>query len=114
MRHRKYVFEWWLIFIAIFVAAVSIIADFYCSGYSWFSRSGSIVVLLAAVVEFKISSHIYEDFQRAQYQQTIINLPVPLKAKPTKSRKNLSIATHSLLVFGTIIWGYGDLIWSQA
>ena len=111
MTHRKYIFEWWLIVIALLVALASIIADLYYGEHNWFARSGSIIVLLTAVVEFKVSTHIYEDFQRAQYQQSIVNLHVPLKGKPTKNRKNLTVATYLLLVLGTIIWGYGDLIW---
>ena len=112
MKHRKYQSEWSIIVVAILVAIISVIADYYFTGYNWFARSGSVVVLLAAFVEFKISSHIYEDIQRAQFMQSKINMSIPLKAKPTKPRRNVSFAAHILLVVGTIIWGYGDLIWS--
>ncbi|MDO6536939.1 hypothetical protein [Alteromonas stellipolaris] len=112
MKHRKYQSEWSIIVVAILVAIISVITDYYSTGYNWFARSGAVVVLLAAFVEFKISSHIYEDIQRAQFMQSKINMAIPLKAKPTKPRRNVSFAAHILLVVGTIIWGYGDLIWS--
>jgi hypothetical protein len=112
MKLRKYSVEWSLIGIAILIAIISIVSDYYSNNYNWFARSGSIVVLLAAFVEFKISSHIYDDIQRAQFMQTKIEMPVPFKAKPTKAKRKVSLAAHILLVIGTVIWGYGDLIWS--
>jgi hypothetical protein len=112
MKHRKYTVEWSLIGVSILVAVVSVVADYYSTDYNWFARSGSVVVLLAAFVEFKISSHIYDDIQRAQFMQTKVKMSVPYKARPTKSKLKVSLAAHILLVTGTIIWGYGDLIWS--
>jgi len=112
MKHRKYTIEWSLIGVAIFIAVISVIADYYSTDYNWFARSGSVVVLLAAFIEFKVSPHIYDDIQRAQFLQSTVKLPVAFKAKPTKSRRNVSLVAHVLLITGTIIWGYGDLIWS--
>ncbi|MFT6988005.1 MAG: hypothetical protein ACJAT7_003871 [Psychromonas sp.] len=112
MKHRKYTIEWSIIGVAILIAVISVIADYYSTDCNWFARSGSVVVLLAAFVEFKVSSHIYEDIQRAQVIQSHTNISIPLKAKPTKPRRNVLFAAHILLITGTIIWGYGDLIWS--
>ena len=111
MKHRNYTIEWMLLATAVLVALVSVVLDFYMNECNCFARSGSLVVLLAAIVEYKISSHIYEDIQRAQFQQKLIDLHVPLKAKPPKNRKRLSLATHAMLFLGTIIWGYSDLVW---
>ena len=112
MKHRKYTVEWRLIGTALLVAIISVVADYYSTDYNWFARSGSVVVLLAAFVEFKVSSHIYDDIQRAQFMQTKVKMSLPFKAKPTESKRKVSLAAHILLVIGTIIWGYGDLIWS--
>ncbi len=111
MMHRSYKYEWLILGIAVLAAVTSIIGDYVSDSYNWFARSGSIVVLLALVVEYRISTHIYEDFQRAQFQQSMIDLPIPIKAKPTKQRKNVSITAHLFVVLCTLIWGYGDLIW---
>ena len=53
--------EWWLVGIAIFVVLISIVGDYYSIDLNLFTRSGSIVVLLAVIVEYKISQHIYDD-----------------------------------------------------
>jgi len=112
MLHRSYKYEWLILGLSVLVGLASFFGDYISECYNWFSRSGSIIVLLAVVVEYRISSHIYEDIQRADFQQSIINLSVPIKAEPTKERKRVSNAAHFLLVLGTIIWGYGDLVWN--
>lgn len=112
MQQRKYNIEWSLICVSILLVLISVISDHFTNNYNWFSRSGSIIVLISVIIEFRVSSHIYDDFQRAQYQQQIIDMPIPIKANTPKNRKNLLIVTHTLLFFGTLIWGYGGLIWS--
>ena len=111
MTHREYKVEWLLIGLAVLLAIVSMVLDCNVQGNSFFSRSGSLVVLLAVIVEFKISSHVYEDIQRAQFQQEIIKPAIPIKAKRPENRKRVLYAAHILLVTGTIIWGYADLVW---
>ncbi|TMU24513.1 hypothetical protein E0L35_09705 [Halomonas sp. ATBC28] len=113
MKHRSYKIEWAVLACAVLVALVSVAADYFYDSWNWFARSGAIVVLLAAVVEYRIYNHIYDDVQRAQFQQTKIDLSVPIKAKPTKERRRVSVAAHVLVILGTVIWGYGDLIWPQ-
>ena len=111
MRHREYNIEWSFLAIAIMVMITSIIGDCYNDKFNWFARSGSVIVLLAVIVEYRISSHIYEDIQRAQLIQSKVNMSVPMKGKPTNKRKKISIAAHITLILGTLIWGYGDLLW---
>jgi hypothetical protein len=110
MKHRKYTIEWGLIGVAILVAILSVIADYYSTGCNWFARSGAIAVLLAAIVEYRISSHIYDDIYRANAQQQHSGFAT--KPKKPKNRDILSFLTHTILILGTIIWGYGDLLWS--
>ncbi len=111
--HRTYKNEWSLLVGAVLLTITSFILDIYFCGFNWFARSGALMVLLAAIVEFRISGHIYDDIQRSQLTSSIVNSSIPLKAKPTKKRKKIAITAHTLLVVGTIIWGYGDLIWSK-
>ncbi|HCM1204851.1 TPA: hypothetical protein N2883_004524 [Vibrio parahaemolyticus] len=111
MKRRSYKLEWFLLFIAVTFSLISVFGDYLFVGFNWFARSGAILVLIGAVVEYRVSSHIYEDIQRVQFQQSKISLPVPLKGKPTKNRKKIQIAAHTVIVFGTLIWGYGDLVW---
>jgi hypothetical protein len=130
MNHGKYKIEWTLIAVAIFVTVISVIADYYsidCNWFirsgaiaviadccstdcNWFARSGAITVLLAAIVEYRISSHVFDDIYRAMAQQQHSGFAT--KPKTPKNRSILSFFTHTVLIIGTIIWGYGDLLWS--
>ena len=112
MIHRNYKFEWGLLVVTVLFSVASSIADCYSESLNWFARSGAIVVLASVIVEYRISSHIYEDIQRAQFLQSKIDVSVPLKGKPAPQRERVAIAAHILVVLGTIIWGYGDLAWS--
>ena len=112
MTTRKYKPEWALLLMALISVIASIIGDFFTVSYHWFSRSGSIIILLAVIVEYRISAHIYDDIQMAQFLQGKIELPIPFKAKPNKQRRCLSISAHTTIVLGTVICGYGDLVWS--
>lgn len=113
MKRRSYKNEWSLLAGALLLTAVSFILDIYFCDLNFFARSGALVVLFAAIVEFRISGHIYDDIQRSQFLNKKIDISVPLRAKPTKERKRISIVAHVFLVIGTIIWGYGDLLWPQ-
>ncbi|HIF9267421.1 TPA: hypothetical protein ACX6Q4_003101 [Photobacterium damselae] len=78
----------------------------------WFQRSGSITVLFAVWVEFKLfklagltnpiseNGKTYDDMRKSDYLQTH-NL------KKIQIIKYLSAV---LAISGTVIWGYGDLI----
>lgn len=114
MKNRNYKFDYAILFAAVVIAVFSAVGDLFSDNYNWFARSGSIVVLLAIIVEFRVSAHVYDDIQRAQFLQQKIDLSIPLKAKPSKQKKRISCAAHSMVIIGTIIWGYGDLIWPQA
>lgn len=112
MMHRNYKGEWSLLTVAILFTVSSFIFDMYFYS-NWFGRSGAVVVGLAAVVEFRIAGHIYDDIQRSQFLNKTIEMSVPLAAKPTKGRKRVSTVAHVFLLIGTTIWGYGDLLWPQ-
>lgn len=113
MKHHNYKKEWLILLLAVAFSILSLGLDCLFADINWFGRSGSVIVLLAAFVEFRVSFHVYDDIQRAQYQNTIISTPIPIKAKPTKERNKISIASHTLLILGTLVWGYGDLLWPK-
>ncbi|ENK2930214.1 hypothetical protein AB3D11_004316 [Vibrio vulnificus] len=124
MEHKKYKTEWLLLLAAIIFAAISVACDLKSpEDTTWFARSGSIVVLLAVIVEFRLSSYIYEDVLKAAQDsakkrgvkvsansivQANIDARKTVKPEAPKSRKVLSIFAHILVVTGTVIWGYGD------
>ncbi len=126
MEFTKYKNEWLILLIAIGFAALSMFFDLQSAECTtWFARSGSIVVLLSVIVEFRLSSYVYEDVLQAAKESTrkaglkIHDNPIvqanieanqTIKPKAPKSRNILSICSHILVITGTVIWGYGDML----
>ncbi|MUK48265.1 hypothetical protein [Aliivibrio fischeri] len=124
MEILKYRMEWLLLLTAISFAAISVVCDVQSPEITtWFARSGSIVVLFAVIVEFRLSSYIYEDVLKAAQVsakkkglkvsdnplvQANIDARKTVKPEAPRSRKLLSICAHILVITGTVIWGYGD------
>jgi hypothetical protein len=111
---KKFRFEYLLILLPVIFMGISLINDMYTSTSTLFSRSGSMLVLFAAVVEFRISNIIYNDIWKATFLNKKIDISTPLKAKPQKEKVILSYVTHSQIICGTVIWGYGDLLFTKA
>ena len=73
---------------------------------SWFQRSGSILVILGAYVEYKlISMGDYFDLYDGKYSVPF-DMPEPYRL----SYKYLSRIALAVIITGTLIWGYGDLL----
>lgn len=73
---------------------------------TWFQRSGSLMVVIALLVEFKLFSiQAYFDlYNTAMY--------VPVDIPKIYRVMYICISTFAALtmVLGTLIWGYGDII----
>jgi hypothetical protein len=127
LNFSRYKTEWLLLLLAVISVIVSIICDLQSiENTTWFARSGSIVVLLAAIVEYRLTSFVYEDVDQAAIKTAQKRAVMPsvsdnplvdglvkarLTSKPvsTKSRSMLSVVSLILIVAGTVIWGYGDI-----
>lgn len=75
----------------------------------WFSRSGSLMVMLGAVLE-------YINFGAQQYlreKRDETYKPNPEIVAKLKSRKPFDVLILLSLLFGTAIWGYGDLLFKN-
>ncbi|HCM0798969.1 MULTISPECIES: hypothetical protein [Vibrio] len=124
---KVYKLEWRLLMGAFLFSGVSLILDFYLGRTDLFMRSGAVVVLFAAIVEYRTSSHILKDIQNAirkniakdaaidwmfedksQFNELLKAIAV-FPPTPTQERKRISLCAHIFLVLGTVIWGYGDL-----
>jgi hypothetical protein len=89
------------------------IASFYASVYTWkhdtewFQRSGAIMVLIAAIIEYR---HLNE--YKVHYQQAAMSggisrgwhLSILIKSRTVIGR----LAIYCLVI-GTVVWGYGDM-----
>ena len=109
-RSRKSVVSWtdfkWLAFAIIFML-LSVLA-FKVRNPMWFERSGSVVVLLSAISEYDLNRKIrksneYRDGPISMHRQA-------LAANLTIAEKTLLLASHSMIIIGTLLWGYGWLL----
>ena len=98
----------WVVTIALLVTELY----GYTSEYNMFGRAGSLLTLFAVILEYNIG------------QKLAINVPIKPEggigfgrvgeaveravALPTDKRRQL--VAHITVVFGTLIWGFGDLI----
>ena len=85
--------------------------NFLCS-YStgdgmWFSRSGSVIVLICVIVEFRLGNLRQLGFENAQkaFQHDIVS-----SGQLPEYKKYIGWFTHFQIIIGTLIWGYGDLL----
>ena len=127
MENRKYKLEWLLLLLSVACAVISLYLDSKSiEDTTWFARSGSLVVLASAIVEFRLSKFFYDDVfhslkKTAKKQsglsavsdnkliQKLIESNLIEKPAMPKSRKILRNFSHGLIIVGTIIWGYGDI-----
>ena len=73
---------------------------------SWFQRSGSLMVIIVAYAEFILfKTYDYISPSNAAYA---IPFDVPMWYR--RFYNITSGIAHTLLVVGTVIWGYGDLL----
>lgn len=111
VRSRKIAGELLCLVVAYVVCVGSAFVSVLTSDGSWFARSGSLMVLLAAVAEywnFGITQKLNEKAAEATkyYNST------PEKWRVPRKRKFVHSVVVFTLVAGTLIWGYGDLLFS--
>ncbi len=74
--------------------------------HTWFQRSGSAMVVLALLAE----THAYQMFDAFKPTGFVSNTYSSTKEKYYHQVKWYNLIAFVLLTFGTIIWGYGDLL----
>jgi len=70
----------------------------------WFQRSGSLVVVIAVWVEFKLFS------LRGYFDKSAYSAPLELPKSFHLVYKTISTTAVFTAIVGTFIWGYGDLL----
>lgn len=120
-----------LVLSAVAIASVSLYADYGNESYEWFQRSGSLIVLIGAILSYRSifrlgvrgvggapsatgrigklkNSYIDENgLQKAQVEFSPEDTEYDRQVELDKLAGFIG-ATY--IVFGTIIWGYGDLL----
>ncbi|MEZ8804263.1 hypothetical protein AB6D78_24195 [Vibrio splendidus] len=128
MKKLQYKKEWALLFIGAIASLISIVLDIYSVQVSpgetvaWFARSGAVVVLFSVIVEYRLSSYVFDDIHKAAVKNGVKNSIIGnndnkliqaltnRKANVPKARSDLAFVSHALVIIGTVIWGYGDLL----
>lgn len=96
------IISWLLVLISFYFEAIL--------GGFLFSRSGSLMVLFAVMAEYNLL-RTREKYHRDQFRKYSRGNQVNLdEIHPSKSHKYLEKAAHINVVLGTILWGYGDLL----
>lgn len=85
---------------------VSLNSSFGYEPATFFARSGAVLVVLGIFVEFQLAKEsqkmLYNNFvAKSKGYTSIPSLPV--------RHRILSWVAHLSVVFGTLVWGYGDL-----
>lgn len=79
---------------------------------AWFSRSGSIMVLLSVIAEFQVNV-ARESSVETSSTVKIGGSGVMVKRELSPRYKVLAIIAHLEIVLGTIVWGYGDCLFKS-
>lgn len=96
------IISWLLVLISFYFEAIL--------GSYLFSRSGSLMVLFAVMAEYNLL-RTREKYHRDQIRKYSNGNRVNLEEiHPSKTHQYLEKAAHINVVLGTILWGYGDLL----
>jgi uncharacterized membrane protein len=110
----KVTFALWFIFTVVAVSAVIIFVirnPFEEPLGLWLQRSGSIISLLAVIAEVVFVAKLNKLVRISHWAKLTCEVYLDIKYKPLL---NISIfITIVLVILGTLIWGYGDILYEQ-
>lgn len=102
--------DFMLILGAISISCLSLLIDMKVPEYYLFARSGSIMVLIGAVLEVRQVK--YQEAYNKEFQAVLLREGIISPIQPERLKGVYSLirnTTHLLILTGTFIWGYGDL-----
>ena len=84
------------------------------TGFDWFSRSGSLMSLFAAIATFRLLGSLQNGLTTA-FKEGLATLDreFELYLQPPKSYRYVLYFAYVTGVLGTAIWGYGDQLLPQ-
>ena len=97
-------------FVLIGIGLLSVITgwSFENEEYSWFSRSGSIMVLIGAILEYRYSLvSLGANLESIRWAKGPGN---PVIFELARHQKFIKYTAHGFVIIGTVIWGFGDLM----
>jgi len=103
---RKFHIDILLILLSILPVLFSFAASVITSDGQWFQRSGSLMVLFAALLEFR---QMYFARPYPSNFMFINGKPQIMLPELSLRRKQLGLVALILVIVGTSIWGYGEI-----
>lgn len=107
--------EWVMLVIAWLFAYLSFLFNYQLmDGAELFSRSGSAVVVIAVYVEFRLRK--LRDNQLSYAERGLVRkgddwTRDQFRPKVRLGQRIATYAAHTTVVMGTVVWGYGDLLY---
>lgn len=94
-----------LLVLAIVVVAVSFFYDLSAKEHDYFQRSGAVMTVLSGYLAYRGLNKYWtkseRSFERGYWLRT------------SKNQTIIDICTLVIAVLGTLIWGYGDIIFKK-
>ena len=94
-----------LLFFAVLVVAVSFFYDLAAKEHEYFQRSGAVMTVLSGYLAYRGLNKYWikseRSFDRGYWLKT------------SKNQNIIDICTLAISVLGTLIWGYGDIIFKK-
>lgn len=98
-----------LLVFAYLLMLVSAAASIKTNDPLWFSRSGSLVVLISVIIEYR-NLTVQQKLNEIAQESTAYRNAEPEKWRVPTSRKSFDLIVRLTIVVGTVVWGYGDLL----
>jgi len=108
---EKFRLEAFFLFVAYIILLLSGAASFITGEGLWFSRSGSLAVLISAIIEYRNYS-LQQKLNEIAQESTAYWNAEPERWQVPKSRKAFDKMVLITIILGTLIWGYGDLFFN--
>lgn len=105
---KKNKFEITWLGLAFLCVIISIVVSLAWPQGNWFCRSGAVMVLLSVIVEFHLGKLQQESNTSAIQIAGVVG--VPYSGDLPLIKQYLAKTAHIFVIMGTLIWGYGDLI----
>ncbi len=103
-----------LLGIAYGILSISLWHSWVFNDGQWLQRSGSLVVIFGVILEYRFFI-VQQKLNEIAQASTKHYGAQPEKYRLPKSRRVIGVLTHFTLLLGTLLWGYGDLLfdWDQ-
>lgn len=109
----------WIILSASFILIIAaFVVSYICEDATWVMRFGVLVIVASAFVEYQLARAVtrsmqkyFDDAEDKETGKKAYNLlGLALAVKPEKGSASVQIAAFITLSIGTILTGFGDLI----